>query len=486
MANYVVECQMEGSRADREKKRADCRESMRDRQRTREEVALQAGKGREQSRPQSGGPSTSATIECGEEAAKHFAFERSYGTHPIDVAEVRRKYLDRAEARPDTFVRYEYRSHLLNQARQAIADYVHAPLETCVLIPNATTSIDTVLRNLNFATNDAVICFSTTYPAFLNTLDYLEERNNLDFWIIQHSLPVTDHDICSYFEQILEQVRKAHQKPKLAIFDTISSQPGIRWPFERLTDICRKEGILSCIDGAHGVGQIPLDLPRLNPDFFVSNCHKWLHTPRGCALLYVPVRNQHLIRSTLPTGFGFVKKGPSDKTNNFVANFAAVATSDDTPYLCIPAALAWRKRLTYNEQTGEDAIMSYNKDLARRGGKLVADILGTEVMDNAQGTLGDCAMVNVRLPIDLENVTKEKPNHGDDIASWVNKTMNLQFNIAVNAFVYADELWVRLSAQVYLEMKHFEAAGNALNRVCRRVRLGRVARMDADASCRWD
>ena len=69
---------MEGSRADREKKRADCGESMRGRQRTRQEVALQAGKGREQSRPQSGGPSTSATIECGEEAAKHFAFESGY------------------------------------------------------------------------------------------------------------------------------------------------------------------------------------------------------------------------------------------------------------------------------------------------------------------------------------------------------------------------------------------------------------------------
>ncbi|THZ79643.1 PLP-dependent transferase [Aureobasidium pullulans] len=432
---------MEGSKADQEKKRADCGELMRGGWRTREEVVLQCEKGREQSQPQSGGLSTSATIECGEDAAKHFAFERSYGTHPIDVAEVRRKYLDRAEARPDTFVRYEYRSHLLNQARQAIADYVHAPLETCVLIPNATTGIETVLRNLDFAIEDA------------------------------HPLPVTDHDICSYFEQILEQVRKAHRKPKLAIFDTISSQPGIRWPFKRLTDICRKGGILSCIDGAHGVGQIPLDLPKLDPDFFVSNCHKWLHTPRGCALLYVPVRNQHLIRSTLPTGFAFVKKGSSDKTNNFVANFAAVATSDDTPYLCIPAAVAWRKRLTFNGQTGEDAIMNYNKDLARRGGKLVADILGTEVMDNAQGTLGDCAMVNVRLPIDLENITEEKPNHGEDIAGWINKTMNLQFNIAVNAFVYADVLWVRLSAQVYLEMKHFEAAGNALNRVCCRVRL---------------
>lgn len=78
MANYVVECKMEGFKADQEEKRADCGRSMRCGWRTKEEVALQAGKGREQSRPQSGGPSTSATIECGEEAAEHFAFEHGY------------------------------------------------------------------------------------------------------------------------------------------------------------------------------------------------------------------------------------------------------------------------------------------------------------------------------------------------------------------------------------------------------------------------
>lgn len=69
---------MEGSKADQEKKRADCGELMRDEWRTREEVVLQCEKGREQSRPQSGGLSTSATIECGEDAAKHFAFESGY------------------------------------------------------------------------------------------------------------------------------------------------------------------------------------------------------------------------------------------------------------------------------------------------------------------------------------------------------------------------------------------------------------------------
>lgn len=419
-------------------------------------------------------------IECGQEAAKHFAFDEgyinlnhgsspfpnnrgscsstdtgSYGTHPLEVRSVHRKYQDRAEARPDTFVRYELRTHLLDEARQTIAHYVHASLETCVLVPNASTGIDTVLRNLTFEPQDAVICFSTIYTAFMNTLDYLAERNDFSIYKIEHDLSLSVDEICNEFERMLEKISKDGKKAKLAIFDTIISLPAVRMPFERLTEICRSHGVLSCIDGAHGVGQLHLNLSQLDPDFFVSNCHKWLFAPRACAVLYVPIRNQHLIRSTLPTGFNFVNKEKAARSNNFVGNFAAVATSDDTPYLCISATLEWRKRITFGNKTGEEAIISYNKELARKGGQLVADILGTEVLDNRELTLGDCAMTNVRLPVSSEKCSKI-------VADCLNRTINLRYNVAVNVYYYAQALWVQLSAQIYLELQHFEAAGRVL------------------------
>ncbi|KAH0276863.1 PLP-dependent transferase, partial [Aureobasidium melanogenum] len=405
-------------------------------------------------------------IECGQEAAKHFVFDEgyinlnhgSYGTHPIEVRSVHRKYQERAEARPDTFVRYELRTRLLKEARQAIADYVHAPLETCVLVPNASTGIDTVLRNLIFEPQDAVICFSTIYPAFMNTLDYLAERSEFSIHKIEHDLDLSDDEICKVFEEFLEKISQDGKKAKLAMFDTITSLPAIRMPFERLTEICRSHGVLSCIDGAHGVGQLHLNISQLDPDFFVSNCHKWLFTPRSCAVLYVPARNQRLIRSTLPTGFNFLIREKAAKTNNYVANFAAVATTDDTPYLCIPAALNWRKRIAFGEKTGEEAIMSYNKELARKGGQLVADILGTEVLDNEELTLGDCAMTNVRLPVSSGKCSEK-------VADCLNRTMNRRYNVAVNVYYYRQALWVRLSAQIYLELQHFEAAGRVLREV---------------------
>lgn len=366
-----------------------------------------------------------------------------------------RKYQERAEARPDTFVRYEFRTHLLAEARQAIADYVHAPLDTCVLVPNASTGIDTVLRNLVFEPQDAVICFSTIYPAFMNTLNYLAERNEFSIYKIEHGLPSSDDEICNDFQRMLKRIAEDGKRAKLAIFDTISSLPAVRMPYERLTKICHTHGVLSCIDGAHGLGQLRLDLSQLGPDFFVSNCHKWLFTPRACAVLYVPVRNQHLVLSTLPTGFNFVKKEEASKTNNFVANFAAVATTDDTPYLCISAALEWRRRITFGNKAGKEAIIGYNKELAAKGGQLVADILGTEVLDNKDAALGNCAMTNVRLPVSPEKCS-------DKLADLLNMVMNRKYNIAVNIYYYHQALWVRLSAQIYLEMQHFEAAGKAL------------------------
>lgn len=39
-------------------------------------------------------------------------------------------------------------------------------------------------------------------------------------------------------------------------------------PVDKLVALCKQEGVLSFIDGAHAMGQIPIDLKTLKPDFY--------------------------------------------------------------------------------------------------------------------------------------------------------------------------------------------------------------------------
>lgn len=49
-------------------------------------------------------------------------------------------------------------------------------------------------------------------------------------------------------------------------------KPSVLYPWEKVVTLCKKYGALSIIDGAHAIGQIPLDVKKADCDFFVSVC----------------------------------------------------------------------------------------------------------------------------------------------------------------------------------------------------------------------
>jgi selenocysteine lyase/cysteine desulfurase len=271
------------------------------------------------------------------------------------------------------------------------------------------------------------------------------------------------------------------------------------------------------VDGAHGVGHLEMDLGKLDPDFIVSNCHKyvplssciplrplrpspplssirrytylyrndrWLHVPRGTAIFHVPLRNQSLIRSTLPTSHGFEPRNSSiaspfpaftgTSKTPYTAMFDFVGTIDNSPYLCVPAALKWRENLG-----GEEVIRKYCQDLAQAGGKLAAQELGTEVLENSTGTLGKCALVNVRLPIDVAKAKAFAAQAGMEeadvwagVRDWFAKTLIDEYGTFIQSLYFGDAWWARLSGQVYLDMQDMAWAAETLKKICERINKG--------------
>ncbi|KAM5436359.1 hypothetical protein MferCBS31731_005850 [Microsporum ferrugineum] len=434
----------------------------------------------------------------GREMLKHFSIDPTYtelnngsfGSVPTVIMNKAHELRKRCEGRPCSFSRYEFPAWL-DKSREAVAELLNATPESVVLVANGSTASNTVMRNFvwNEDGKDEIIQISVIFAPLSKMTGYVGElsQGKVRTRQVQLNYPLEDDEVVALFRAGIQASRDAGYRPRLGIFDTVSSTPAIRLPFERLVALCREEGVMSFVDGAHAAGHMKIDLAALDPDFFVTCCHKWLFVPRGCAALYVPARNQWMIRSTLPLSHGFIptqdiEQGKVDgklaqalasgKTP-FVHNFEFVAPMDNFGYLCIPESIRWRQEVC----GGEKAIQTYCVNLAREAGRLMADILGTKVLDNKSQSVSACCMTNVLLPLtlDAENpppghyVVRSKPGVQFRVSDWIMRKMATEYETLMPVFFFQGSWWTRGSAQVYLELDDFEWAGRMLQDLCERV-----------------
>jgi selenocysteine lyase/cysteine desulfurase len=352
-------------------------------------------------------------------------------------------------------------------------------------VGNATDGVNTVLRNLSWAKDgkDVILSFSTVYEACGKAADYLVEYfdGGLEHRGIEIKYPLEDEEIVAAFEAAVAGVERDGKRAKVCIFDVVSSRPGVAFPWTQMVQACKRLGVISLVDGAQGVGMVSLDLAAADPDYFVSNCHKWLHVPRGCAVFYAPLRNQHVLRTTLATSHGFIPRAtqrgsplPPSAKSTYVNNFEFVGTRDNGGYLCVRDGVDWRRDVC----GGEDKILSYLWSLNKRGIKLVADALGTEYLDNSQGTMTNCAMGNVALPVWFgasgpaavgETDVVVPAEQQDRVMQWVAETLVNEYKTFMSMFVLGGRFWIRISAQIYLDLADYEAAASILKEVCERI-----------------
>lgn len=157
--------------------------------------------------------------------------------------------------------------------------------------------------------------------------------------------------------------------------------------------------------------------------------------------------------------------------------------------MTVSAALDFRQMLG-----GEERIMAYKRELAIQGGIAASRILGTSVMD-VPGNQLTAAMVNVRLPIVFPPTSsgegRDKGREWDPANDlmWIRgghnyffETQMNEFKLATMVFAHDGKIWVRFSAEVYLEVSDFEYAARVLLEICRRINAGEALRKDSSAT----
>jgi len=244
------------------------------------------------------GHSTRSQFQFNEEKHWRNLNHGSFGTYPKTVASKQEEFRKQAESSPDYWFRYQ-RTSVLDESRTALAGLLNANVDEIVLVFNATLGVNTVLRSLIWEEGDVIIYFTTAYGACQKTIGYITDTTCVQSVAILLEYPKTDEQILQDFQATIDAIKASGRKPKLAMFDTISSMPAMRLPFERLTESCRRNNIFSLIDGAHSVGQIKIDLKSLQPDFYVSNCHKYVNLTFATRIFSFVIRLSPLFPVTL-------------------------------------------------------------------------------------------------------------------------------------------------------------------------------------------
>ena len=357
----------------------------------------------------------------------------AFGATPKVVLAAQAAWRDRMEAQPSVFMR-SILPKALRTSANALAAFLNADGQDVTFVDNATTGCNAVLRSLELKPGDEILIHGQVYGAVANTVRFIAERTGAR--IVTAALAFPEDDFAAFPNRFTACLGP---RTRIAIIDHVTSPSALVLPVAEIARTCREAGVPLLVDGAHGPGQVEVDLKAIDADYYVGNCHKWLAAPKGCAFLWTRRdRQDGLHPTTISHGFG----------GGYLTEFDWTGTRDASGQLAIEAALA------FHEKLGGRALRQRNIALAKQAGLVLAEKLRS-VVGNARH---DSAMAMVRLPIDGGPFTKER-------ATALRGRLLDEFHTDAPLHAHPSGIWVRVSAHAYNDLGDYEALAD----ICRKL-----------------
>ena len=166
------------------------------------------------------------------------------------------------------------------QARQKIADFINADShQNIIFTKNSTEGLNLLAYSLtaDLEKGDEIV------------ISQLEHHSNFVPWqqMAKHlGLKLKFIEIDDEVKLDEESIRKnITKKTKIVSINHISNAIGTINPVEEITKIAHENGALMIIDGSQAAPHMPLDMKKINSDFYVFTGHKMLG-PTGVGVLY--------------------------------------------------------------------------------------------------------------------------------------------------------------------------------------------------------
>ncbi len=190
---------------------------------------------------------------------------------------------------------YERRREGLASARAAVALLLGVPQVSVSFASNVTQTINWIAQGLAWREGDEVIVGADEHPANRYPWRALEAMGRIK--VITWQMAEDDEGL------LRDLGRLIGARTRLVAVSHVLQTSGRVLPAREIVEICRSRGVSSLIDGAQAVGQVPVDLGAIDPDFYPFSGHKWLLGPVGTSGIYIRPASLSRI-GFLPAGSG--------------------------------------------------------------------------------------------------------------------------------------------------------------------------------------
>jgi selenocysteine lyase/cysteine desulfurase len=170
----------------------------------------------------------------------------------------------------------------IHELREAMAAFLHINIDDLAILRNATEANNVVCNGLDMKSGEEAILTDQEHPGLRGCWEQKAARFGIN--IVNVALPTPPASP----EEIVGLLEKAiTPRTRVLAISHITTSTGLIMPVKQICMMAHAKGVMVHVDGAHAVGQIPLNLMDLDCDFYSSSPHKWLMSPKGTGLLYV-------------------------------------------------------------------------------------------------------------------------------------------------------------------------------------------------------
>lgn len=310
----------------------------------------------------------------------------SFGACPRPVFEEYQRWQRELERQPVEFLGRRVRG-LIDEARAALADHLHADAGDLAYIVNATAGVNIAARAVASALQpgDEVLTTDQEYGACVMAWEWELARVGARLVIQPIPLPLSGPEafVAALWAGVTARTRVIY-------LSHMTSATALIFPVGAVIRRARAAGLTVVVDGAHVPGHIPLDLTALEADFYIGNLHKWLCAPKGAAFIHVR-RDWQARTPPLYVSWG----GYPGKSESFAQRMSWQGTHDPAAALTVPTAIQFQRDHDW------DGVRAAGHALAQRARTALAGLFEVEPLSTDDPAwFGQ--MIAVPLPDDID------------------------------------------------------------------------------------